>query len=170
MTIRSMTNADIHDDLSWGDHVIFDVPLEGGMAAVNRRGNDGDHGTGFIYDLYNEYDVPVNEIQAAAEITQIGQHAWTWYDESARVHWHAFYYPSLNRGYFSDGYDKLTTGLDVWWEKWEDEVPILGAKSLILGHGESKAYLGRYNWRPEPGYGALANTEANLRLYFTDGM
>lgn len=177
--IKNMTHGSIYDDdFQWGEHIWFEVPLEGGTAALEHHDN---------YETYEFLSV-VHEEDPTFEVSDIPAHPegvsrdnigdqWHWHDEDRKITFHAVYTHSLEEGYHPHYYmgefegQRIADQLDSWWEKNEAEVvwPM-----RLVRFGANRA-LNRFFDR-EYGTGAKVNvmltpqvkTEAEFHIYWMD--
>jgi hypothetical protein len=173
--IKNMTHEDVLEtNFQWGEHLWFEVPLEGGSAALQHHSEYA--GYGFLSYMDEEDTwLTVSDIPAhpdGIDAVNIGDMVHL-YDEDRKLHFHAVYTHSVANGYYTRFYrnDAITPKLDAWWA--ENEADIVWPMRLIRFGGGKQ--LRRY-FDNELGAQVdtnvlltpLAKTEAEFHIYWTD--
>lgn len=170
--IKSMTNADIlGDPFKWGEHLWFEIPLEGGDAALAYHSDNG-QGYGFLVHMQDED--PFLEVdtlpahKAGVSVTAIGDMIHL-YDEERRIWLHAVYTHSVEAGWHPAFYakDPITLKLDEWWAEHEEDV-VWPMRSVMFGHGNRHMRIGEYRAQTKVMLASQANTEAEFALFWED--
>lgn len=175
--IKTMTHTDLTDEtFQWGEHVWFDLPLEGAQAALEAR--DNHCGYGFLAQLFEELewldvsDFPahsngVHDVEAIGDIVD-------YYEESLRVTFHGVYTHSLALGYYARYYSEnhIQDKLDAWWDAHETDV-VWPMRAVRFGAGAQTRYLHENNLSGnvmpmESLLAPMAASAAEFGLFWTD--
>lgn len=184
MTIQSLQQVDLITDVDFkkGSHVFFDIPFEGGRAAMEYQ-SENEAGYGFLAWLDSEHpslDVTLIPPHKEWDVT-IGQSLvgdeWTFFDEDAQVTWHGVYTHSVEWGYYphwyvqgkdAEGIERMIGRLDEWWEENEEEIPLNAVHTILWGHGGSHAKVGQFRAQTKLFLRVLIDTEVEFQAYWTD--
>lgn len=171
--IKGMTHADIIEEpFKWGEHVWFEIPLEGGEAALEYHQEHDSEGYGFLaYMQDDDAFLNVEAIPAHKDgitVTGIGEMVHM-YDEERRIWFHAVYTHSVRLGWHPAFYQEplITQKIDEWWTEHEEEV-VWPMRSVMFGFGQRHQRVGEHRGTGKPLLAQQANTEAQFHLYWTD--
>jgi hypothetical protein len=168
MTIKGIEHdTDVLEELKRLDHVWFSLPIEGGKAALDHPREMG--GYSFLHYVSDEFTLPLTDAPSVDFSAETLGTRWDHHDEETDVWFHGVYNHSMVVGWHPAVYEIVQRRLDDWWEEHEDEV-VRPMRSLILGDGRNLRKIaedhGGTNWNHHLGYGVLANTEAEFRLFW----
>lgn len=183
MTIQSLNHEDLLDvTMRKGSHVFFDVPFEGGAAAMEYQA-EHEGGYGFLAWLDEEhpqFDVslipPHKEWDLRTAQEQVGDQ-WTWEDEGAGITWHAVYTHSVEYGYYPGWYAEEQRGqgielmidkLDEWWAENEEDIPLHSVYTTLWGFGTNHSRVGDFRSQTKLWLKVLADSEVEFQVYWVD--